>query len=253
VAGCGTKKVIESIFIGKSVVNKMSELGFISPSKKIGILGTGSIGSAALSHLRELGHQPYYYDPLFHGTIHHDPFAIPSIDSLINQCDIIIGTTGTDTLKGIAFDRLRGHKIFVSASSADVEFASLLKFAAPTTEPFGVRTIKVHDKFSIDLVNGGFPMNFDRQKDATPGEDIVLTRSLMYVGAMQAVKLIREGNLAGAIHSIDLFCQKKLLQKWIDFKAALGQKPAIKKEDIDGIVEGAETKALSDNSGIWKD
>lgn len=253
VASSGAKKVVESLFIGKSVVDKIQELKLITKEKKIGILGMGSIGSAAVEYLQKMGNAPYFYDPLFHANPSDSPFAQPSIDSLINESDIIIGTTGTDSLKGIAFERICGHKIFVSASSADVEFASILKFASPTHHPFSTREIQVHEHFTVEMLNGGYPINFDREKDATPSEDIVLTRALMYIGAMQAVALIEEGVEEGGIYELDRLSQKKLLEKWIKYKEDLSQRPVIQQKEIEGIVDSSSSAQGKNMPTIWEE
>jgi hypothetical protein len=172
---------------------------------------------------------------------------------LINDSDIIIGTTGTDCLKGIAFDRLKGHKILASASSADVEFASLLKFAEPTDRPFEARTVRVHETFTAEILNGGYPINFDRQKDATPSEDIVLTRALMYVAAMQAVALIQQGELSSDIYGVDPLSQERLLEKWIEFKASLGMPVPINKSEVRSLVEAGDLGRRRMTSGVWRD
>jgi len=253
VASSGIKKLVESLFIGESVVDKIQELKLITKEKNIGILGMGSIGTAVVKYLQKMGNTPYFYDPLFHANPSDSPFAKPSIDSLINESDIIIGTTGTDSLKGIAFERISGHKIFVSASSADVEFASLLKFALPTANPFKTRSIQVHENFTVEMLNGGYPINFDREKNATPSEDIVLTRALMYIGAMQAFELIEGGVEEGNIYDLDPLSQKKLLEKWIEYKKEIGQSPVIEEKEIEGIVDYSGSKQGKDMSTIWED
>ena len=121
-------------------------------------------------------------------------------------------------MQGTALERVRGKKILASASSSDVEFASLLKLAQPSTEPFGTIKIYVHDNLEIDILNGGYPINFDREKDSTPDEDIILTRCLMYIGAMQAAALLQEGNLKSELYKLDKLSQRQTLERWIDEK-----------------------------------
>lgn len=250
VASSGIKKVVESMFIGESVVNKLTNLGFISSQCKIGILGLGSIGLSAAKTINKLGLKVSYYDPNPKTSSSDMINACSSLDDLLNQSDLIIGTTGKDSLKGIAFDRVSGHKILASASSADVEFASLLKLAQPTNMPFDIRQVKVNERLNMDILNGGYPLNFDRKKNAVPDEDIALTWCLMYTGAMQAVELLRENKLKPKIYNVDRFAQKKTLEKWVVDRNF--NKLGIKIEDIDNIVNYGYSP-INEMKSIWKE
>ena len=249
VASSGTKKVVESQFIGKAVIDKLHELNLLA-KQHVGILGTGSIGTAAIRALEKLNIQTRVYDPTQHQRTQEDLQASPSLDSLINDSDVIVGTTGIDALRGAAFDRMRGRKILVSASSADVEFASLLKLAPPIDTPFGTRHVEVHADLSFGILNGGYPINFDRVKDATPDEDIVLTRCLMYVGAMQAVALLESGSHENKIYALDTVAQKKILERWIQEKSLTKNSP-VTLEEVDPIV-AQNTSAFETGPTVWQ-
>ncbi len=252
VASSGVKKIVESIFIGRSVVNKLKELRILNQSRRIGIMGMGSIGQAATQRLNELGYKPLFYDYDYKKDSEMSNYR-SSIDVLLNQSDIIIGTTGNDSLKGIPFERVRGRKILTSASSADVEFACLLKIAESTASPFGTRYVKINDNLSFDILNGGYPINFDRQGNATPSEDIVLTRCLMYTGAMQSSKLIESGVQEGAIYNLDIITQQKLLEKWIEDKNKTGHSPDIKEDEIDNIIKHSNIEEFKNMESVWED
>lgn len=251
VASSGIKKIVESIFIGKSVVKKLEELATLSKNPEVGILGMGSIGTTIVDCLNELNIQVSFYDPN-DNNIHDKATKEPSLDSLINKCDLIIGTTGGDALKGIPYERINGHKVFVSASSADVEFASLLKLASPTNEPFGMRRIEIHDNLVIDILNGGYPINFDRQKDATASENIVLTRCLMYIGAMQAVELVETGKMQSALYNLDVISQRKLLERWIEDKKSSDEVSPVNKNDIEQIINHTSFTGALNMPSVWK-
>lgn len=246
VASSGIKKRVESIFIGDSVVAKLKELGQFE-SKRVGIIGMGSIGAAIRKALENEGINPTFYDPNFDANDHT---AKHSIDSLFNNCGLIIGTTGKDSLKGIALERITGDKVLASASSADVEFSSLLKLAPPTTDPYATRGIKVHEHLQVNVLNGGYPINFDRQQNATPSEDIVLTRCLMYIGAMEAVGLIERGMFEGKIYGLDQVSQKKLLEKWIEQK---GESSLVSKQEINDIVSYKVDTETNPPFSVWVD
>lgn len=254
VASAGIKKIIESRFIGESVVKKMTELGTFKNNKQVGIIGMGSIGIAIDDCLKKVGITALSYDPTYHLTEQNNISTRNSLDSLINECDLLIGTTGTDALKGLPFDRIiTGNKVLVSASSADLEFFSVLKLANKRSDPFETVHIDIHEKMSVDILNGGYPINFDREKDTTPDEDIVLTRCLMYIGAMQAIELIDENSKEMNIFGLDKISQIKLLEKWIVYKKELGQEPLVTKEEVKEIVNFTSLKDCKEMKTVWKD
>lgn len=253
VASAGVKKIVEAEFIGISVVKKLNELGVLNQAKKVGIIGMGSIGLAVDRALKTQNIIALSYDPIYHVTPSDSLEARASLDALLNECDLVIGTTGTDALRGLPFERVRNKKVVLaSASSADIEFGSLLKIAPPHSDPFGALTIPIHEKLTVEILNGGYPVNFDRQKDSTPDEDIVLTRCLMYIGAMQAVELIETGVKKSAIYHLDKTSQTKLLERWIEDKTKAGHTPFITQEDVERIVSFTSLKGGKEGSEVWK-
>ena len=254
VASSGVKKVVESEFIGLSVVKKLDEMGLLRKAKQVGIVGMGSIGIAVDQNLRSMGITALSYDSIYHMKPPDSPQARFSLDVLMNESDLIIGTTGTDALKGLPFERVTtGRKILVSASSADLEFSSLLKLADPHSDPFGTVTVSVHDRLTIEILNGGYPINFDRQKDSTPNDDIVLTRCLMYIGAMQALELIDEGIQKSVVYNLDKVSQTKTLERWIKDKNKTENKTHFTKNEIEEIVKFTPLKVGKDMPSVWKD
>ena len=253
VASSGIKKVVESEFIGHSVVKKLKEYGAIDKAKTIGILGMGSIGQAVERALKAIGREAIFYDANSMPGSDSAPNARPSIDVLLNESDLIIGSTGTDALKGIPFERVFGEKVLASCSSANVEFSSLLKFALQPEGPFDTVDIVIHDGLTAHVLNGGYPVNFDRVKDSTDDEDIVLTRSMLYIGAMQAAELLKEGEDKQQIYNLDKLSQKKLLERWLEEKGKLGHVPHITKSDIDAIVEFKSVEVGKDMPSVWQE
>jgi hypothetical protein len=249
VASSGVKKIVESQFIGRAVVKKLKELGSLETAKSIGVIGTGSIGMATLDNLKKLGYAAISYDAS------HRPGktlegAVASLDTLLNRSDLIIGTTGTDALAGVAFERVSGKKVLASASSSDLEFGVLLKLANPTLDVFGTRHAVVHDTLEVEILNGGYPINFDRIKDSTPDEDIVLTRCMLYIAAMQAAALF--GKESG-IYNLDRTSQQHMLERWIQDKHAAGHDPTIRETDIEGIVSYSSLKNAKYMPSVWRD
>lgn len=83
--------------------------------------------------------------------------------------------------------RLNGCKTFISVSSSNVEFAYLFNVAKSYANTFEDVTLAISDTFSARLLNGGYPINFDRKTEWEPREDIQLTRALLYAGVYEAL------------------------------------------------------------------
>lgn len=251
VASAGIKKNIESEFIGISVVNKLDELGVLEKASQIGIVGAGSIGLAVDRELRRRSIEALSYDPKYHSGDVLSENARPSLDVLLNECDLIIGTTGTDALKGLPFERITtGQKVLASASSADLEFFSLLKLAPSRQHPFETVHIPIHDQLTINILNGGYPINFDREKDTTPDDDIVLTRCLMYVGAMQALELI-DSNVEEGIYGLDRIAQEHILKQWVREKKRSGANLPFAEEEINTAVGTHFSNGEQEMESVW--
>src|SRR3989344_1337354 len=253
VATSGIKKLIESKFIGHSIVKKLNNLGFINKSKTIGILGMGSIGESVLNSLKELGKDAIFYDSSFHTNPSSSDNARNALDTLLNESDLVIGTTGTDALKGVTLDRVNGHKILASASSADIEFASILKLGKWSDDSFNPISVPIHDNLTMEVLNGGYPINFDREGNATSDEDIVLTRCLLYIGAMQAAKLLSSMSKESGMYNLDVKSQEMLLTKWIEEKVEAGKDIDIARQDIEEIINFGSLEEGRNMPSIWKD
>jgi S-adenosylhomocysteine hydrolase len=239
VASTGIKKTLESQMIAHSVIAKLQEFQLFTPGQKVGVIGAGSIGSTIIHLLMQMNLDVSYYDSTHYEDNMSGATIKVSLDSLLNDCDLIIGTTGTDALRGIAFERAHGHKILVSASSADVEFYTVLKLAPLTDQPFDTRKLSLHDDLTVEILNGGYPINFDRNGDAAPSEDIVLTYSLMYIAAMEAVELIRQQQLKPAFYDLDKVAQRQLLIEWLRSKHETNDPIELTEGQIDQILSSS--------------
>lgn len=246
VASSGIKKIVEPVFISASIVNQLVSANIITKEQRIGIIGLGSIGNAIFTALISSGYTVETYD-----SARRDVSTKSSLDTLINDCDVIVGTTGTDALKGIAFERIHGIKTLVSASSADVEFSSLLRLSSGTTSPFNTINITVHDTCIMNVLNGGYPINFHRKGNATPDDDIVLTRCLLYIGLMQAATLLEQDSAQSGIYSLDIESQRKTLHAWIQNKNSHQQPTHIHEKDVERIVTSLSSESQISMPSVW--
>jgi S-adenosylhomocysteine hydrolase len=251
VSSCGVKKIIESDFIGRSVVLRLKEAGHLPLGTRIGVLGAGSIGTSVIETALELGYHTLVYDPQ-HAKLPQGPKSITTLDTLLNQSDIIIGTTGTNALRGTALNRVVGHKKLASASSADIEFFSLLHISRNIKDPLGDIKVKVREDLEFEILNGGFPFNFDRKGNASYEEDIVLTRCLLYAGMMQAREAL-EKKLIGGLYNLDTTSQSKILSAWLSEKVKANDSVREIFKNIDNIVHSNIFENPVPMKSIWKD
>lgn len=254
VASSGVKKLVESDFIGAAVVAKLHATGALDAAKSIGILGMGAIGQAVAGALAALGRSSLFYDVTAHQKNELAAGQKNSADSLLRECDLIIGTTGTDSFRGVFLDRISGHKVFASASSADVEFRSLLHLHhQPKEDVFGTTEVAVHDSFTAHILNGGFPINFDREKEWEPAEDIALTRCLLYIGIMQAAELLHTRADTEGIYTLDQTAQEKTLARWLETKQAGDAKLPAHYFEVADIVSATFLENAKTLSTVWQD
>lgn len=253
VASSGVKKIVESDFIGAAVVEKLKASGVFDRVSSVGVLGTGSIGIAVIESLKKIGIDSLSYDITYHEKPSDFEGARNSVDSLIKDSDLIIGTTGQDSTRGVVLDRVTGTKIFASASSSNIEFNSLLKLIPYPKDPFQTISIPVHKDLTIDILNGGFPVNFDREKEWEPVDDIVLTRCLLYIGIMQAARILTENEISSGIYTLDQTAQEKTLSRWLENKETKGVDILEKYKDVEKIVQATFLENSKTMSTVWKE
>jgi len=216
VAESPVKKQLESTIIAKGVCNKIRSLGLLDKNCHVGIAGTGSIGRAIGKELR-LDTTAFAYDVTQQSDCHTNELRrVSSIDTLVNQSDLVIGCTGRDFLAGVCLERIYGKKLLISSSSTDVEFYSILNMASFPSRDFSSLSLDVHRDLELQLLNGGFPINFDRRIEWEYAEDIQLTRCLMYIGFVQSLWL--DSKKCGYIEELNKSWQDLLIKKWWELK-----------------------------------
>ena len=76
--------------------------------------------------------------------------------------------------------------MLVSASSRDVEFHTLLKTpcAKRRDAGFGIVDVTAPGGAIQRVLNGGYPVNFDRRREWESAREMVLTRLLLFAGGV---------------------------------------------------------------------
>lgn len=147
---------------------------------------------------------------------------VDSVESLIHQSDYVFGCTGKDFAQSLDIKSLiTGHKHFISCSSEDKEFLSILQYIQENNpknewDPLGDVQWRINSDTTIHVVKGGFPCNFDHSGTSVPAKDIQLTRALILGGLIQAIVAASSYRMNGIRGSImlDPTMQRFIVSKW---------------------------------------
>lgn len=243
VANSVTKRQLESPLIAKSVVNKiMSRLPDTDKNHRCGVVGAGAIGSALIERLRLMNYTVIVYDA--------DPTQIEkysneagvicanTLSALISASDWIFGCSGRDITEHTldAFRLATHNKTLISCSSEDKEFLSLLRRLG-VQKPFvfdPMDTLEYQSEFgaTIEILRGGFPVNFDHSGESVAANDIQLTRALVVSSILQAIDYLDASKPfpASAIYDLDTHLQQFVVNEWLSHQDELQGMIDIKSE-----------------------
>lgn len=177
--------------------------GLAEKDLNILIIGNGAIGSN-LAQIITNKFQILIYD------INKEKSHIKKSEfekSLMNA-DIVIGCTGKTILNEQHFNLFKNQVLLISTSSSDREFSG----SQLRKEVSGIFDCHEDVKIgNINLINCGFPINFDRNFDSVDPEIFQFTRSLLTLGVLQAALCDHkdEGFL-----SLDLDAQAEIIKKF---------------------------------------
>jgi hypothetical protein len=220
VARSAAKKWFESRIIAAGVLNKIESMMEIGSSGPIGVVGTGAIGNALVNLLNEKQFDVLTYDRVSCNTnINRRNVRIAAkVDELIREARIIYGCTGHNWLRA---DKLRGKNAIkmISCSSRDIEFKEVLQVFAKRWEgewtdgeQYGPITLEGGAERIV--LNGGFPINFDREIEWERRQEIVLTRALVLLGIVQAMS-VKVGRVARGAMKLAPHAQMAIVHKWL--------------------------------------
>jgi len=192
VASSAAKQILESPLIAEAVIKKLDTLLPVSKyNLTCGVVGVGFIGAAITRKLISLNHKVITYDLDGRKTKRFEK-ACPAetLEEILIEADYIFGCSGKDITEDFSLDTLNKEKTFISCSSQDKEFQTLLKIF----NKHHCAYLNVLDNLEctlnsqkVHIIRGGFPVNLDNSGESVSASDIQLTRGLLLGGALQAI------------------------------------------------------------------
>jgi hypothetical protein len=228
-ARCYAKRHFEAGVIADGIIRKVQSMGLLSKGVRAGVVGVGAIGRKLALALTAQGFEVRMYDSA--GIAGHIPGAriLASSGACINESDVVFGCVGAcwieeDSVPGFAGD-------FVSCSSRDIEYLSLLnsgRTRADANDWFSCAGTR--DGAGWKIHNWGFPINFDRACEWEDPIGITLTRALLIVSVLLALRVgVRN---PCEIVSIPSLVEREVVARWLAHApppvAVFGQSPADK-------------------------
>jgi len=234
VAQSWAKRDYESPLIAAAITHRVHTLLGTNTRERITVMGgSGPLGRSLVDHLKRERKIKEPYLTSFDRTGRYN-----SNDALLQiaKSDVIFGCTGSDVFADIRADALRkalNERLnasddprplkFVSCSSGDLEFRSILRlcneYNSKEIGKFPAATIRVtaddNQKIIADVLQAGFPINFDNAQDSVPLPYIRLTTALLACGIVQALVVSRCQPGSSGVFALHPDLQAIVLRHWI--------------------------------------
>jgi hypothetical protein len=235
VARSAAKRFFEAKIIATGVFRKVKELHVLRDTKDVGVVGMGYVGRAIAAELVRRGKTVYTYDKKPGRTVQGGQ-SVEHWSDCIKNADFIFGCTGSDFMgqSGLRWLGTVDQKHLASLSSRDVEFQGLLQHGDPIERAgkFGLIKVSYRGAGPFLIMNGGFPVNFDRQAEWENDEAISLTRGLVLLGALQS--LYHDAEVPNtATEKLSLLSQKALVRRWLDRRVKSSREYGVEPADFE--------------------
>lgn len=237
VATSVVKKELEAPRIAEAVLRKVKQ---ILPELKLdsdavcGVIGNGAIGNAVAKYLLSKNYKVTVFDENdgSFNFVNKNLYRLHSARDVIAGSRYIFGCTGKDVTEGIdVFSLAKSDQVFISCTSEDKEFLSLLKDISNRSPLFigdlmSTFTCQGDTNTKITMISGGFPINFDRKPWNVPAKDIAVTQALLLGGCLQAITCATKPKDDGRTINVpsrqllDPFLQRFVVDRWIKTQPA---------------------------------
>jgi hypothetical protein len=238
---------------------------------RFGIMGLGNVGKAMLAHLQGLGHKNlvvYDSDPAVREEmIKINIFVAKDVPDFLKEAEVILGCTGhnfmsanfSECLEIIQQPRAtRIPRIFVSFSSKDTEFNSLLVKIHQDNRNGPIDPLKhilypKNDPHSV-IIAAGMPFNFLSVNAglcnySIPHNEIQLTRGLLAAALLQAYSMMQNDRVDIAMqYQLDPRWQRFVVQAWLNSN----QKPMLEEfNNLEWIQAHSGGDSYSENQNLY--
>lgn len=199
VASSAAKVILEPPLIATAIVNRFKSLLKRIPftvDTVFGVIGNGAIGRGLITYLLSLDLQVIVYDEdqnAFHDFVEEKNFIrLGGAQEVFANATIVFGCTGKDITSGLDMRAIiTRDTTLISCTSEDKEFKSLLQTIARQSvvsfDTLSDITCTANNGSKINILQGGFPFNFDRKPWNVPAEDIEVTQGLLLGSCVQAM------------------------------------------------------------------
>lgn len=224
VATSAIKQTLESDLIANVVLRKLEMLicnRRIPNDSRCGVIGNGAVGKSVVKYLINAGLNVIVYD------VNYDSFdkvdsqkftQANSLEALLMASQVVFGCTGKDTLSQLSnlSKVIHEDKFFISCSSEDREFYSLLQLSKEKQNWLDDVVVEIADQKKITIINGGFPINFDHEPVSVPSKAIDLTRALLLGSIAQAASYLKNyTRQSSSLFMLSPAIQKYVAKKWL--------------------------------------
>ncbi len=253
VARSAAKRFFEAKIIAAGVFRKVKELHVLRETKNVGVVGMGYVGRAIATELARRGKTVYAYDKRPGRTVLGCQ-NVAHWSDCIRNADFIFGCTGTDFMgqSGLRWLGAVGEKHLASLSSRDIEFQGLLRHGHPLERAgkFGLVKVSYRGAGPFLIMNGGFPVNFDREAEWESDEAISLTRGLVLLGALQSLYHDAEVPKT-ATEKLSLASQKALVRLWLDRRVKSSGEYGVEPADFEDEAWWYRNSGGAEYKGAW--
>jgi hypothetical protein len=235
VARSAGKRFFEAKIIATGVLGKVVLLDVLRDTRSVGVVGMGYVGRQIAAELLRRGKTVYTYDKKQERTL-EGCVCVGHWSECVQRADFIFGCTGSNFMKNSGLHWLRGGgaKHLVSMSSRDIEFQGLLRYGegVERSDRFGLIKAFYRGAGPFLIMNGGFPINFDRDKEWESDDAISLTRALVLLGALQSLYLDAAVPNT-AIEKLSLLSQHVLVKTWLKRRLKACTDYGVEQRDFD--------------------
>lgn len=190
----------------KQALQRQFDLLNLNPKQSL-IIGNGSIGGEIYDVLSS-----NYSIKRFDQVESLTDISEEDFNDLIGDFDLIIGCTGKTVLNLNQIYKLKKGCILVSTSSSDREF-DIVPFRRMIP-----RALNCHQNLcfnGIQLLNCGFPINFDEHFDELDIQELEFTRSLLLASILYGYRMEKEELSSCQLIDLNTDIQNQIISKFL--------------------------------------